>query len=48
MLAGMDLAEQAQHAAAVAAAVGVLLAGWWSGTQTPEPPDTTDALRVQE
>lgn len=48
MLARMDLAEQAQHASAVAAAVGVLLVGWWSGTQTPEPPDTADALRVEE
>jgi len=48
MLAGMDLAEQAQHAVALASAAAVLLAGWWSGTQTPEPPDTSDALRVQE
>lgn len=48
MLAGMDLAEQAQHATAVAAAIGVVVAGWWSGTQTPEPPDTADALRVEE
>lgn len=36
-----------QHSVAMAMAVAVVVMSWWSGTQTPEPPDTTDALRIE-
>lgn len=39
--------ETIQHSVAIAAAIATMFVGWWSGTQTPEPPDTTDALQVQ-
>lgn len=35
-----------QHSVTMAMALATLLAGWWTTTQTPEPPDTSDALRA--
>lgn len=41
------MVDAIQHSVAMAVALATLVVGWWSGTQSPEPPDTADALRVQ-